>query len=167
MKRDIESIWEISFQIEEIDNNINTDSTIEILSRSKNYEEIGLKKVRVSEIIEYPDSLGGDKCIHLNAAKKLGLYIPGSNKSKKSIKQVLEESSQSLEKINECLNSYCGGLYVILIGKRKIKNINDNVVIAEYKGKYYPYGNGHHRICIAKRTNIEFIEAEVIRYYDK
>ncbi|HBY20274.1 MAG TPA: hypothetical protein DEG71_04585 [Clostridiales bacterium] len=165
MKKNMDFPGEILF-FEEIDYD-NIDSPIREPWEFNKYEEIGLIKVRVSDIIEYPDALGGNTCIHLNKAKQLGIYIPGSKYSMKSIKQVLEESSQSTENINECLNSYCGGLYEILIGKRKIKNINDNVVLAEYKGKYYPYGNGHHRICIAKRANIEYIEAEVIRYYDE
>lgn len=128
--------------------------------------ELGLIKVKVSNIVEYPDCLGGDTCIHLRKAKKLGLYIPGDNNSKKTIQQVLEESAQSQEKIKQCMKAYCGGLYKVLTGKARIRNTNDYVVLAEYRGKYYPYGNGHHRICIAKRTKLEYIEAEVFKIVD-
>ena len=136
--------------------------------RTDKSKEIGLQKVRVLDIVEYPKGLGSgiNRCIQLKKANESGQYIPGCKESKKSIQQVLEESSNSQDCIKECLKSYCGGLYEILVGRRKMSPIDFNIALAEYKGKYYPHGSGHHRICIAKRTRVELIEAEVIMYWD-
>lgn len=132
------------------------------------HKDLGLVEVKVSDIADYPDDLGEglNCCIQLDKAHKLGLYIPDSEQSEKTIKQILEESSKSPDKVKECLKSYCGVLYKILNGKKKIRNENDYIFLAEYKGKYYPFGSGHHRICIAKRTNLDYIIANVIKFYD-
>ena len=77
--------------------------------------------------------------------------------------QILEETSSQQNTLTECINSnWCGWIYKKLLENEGLLKVSLPVRLAEFNGLYYPFGNGHHRICISKRLNL-YIWADVSR----
>ena len=118
-------------------------------------DDFVIKDVIVSDIIEYPTSLG-ERCKILEMAS-LSTY----SETEEALMDVLEESAKDAKRIEICTSSsHCGGFYNHFINGKTPFFDKDPIKLSEFGGKYYAT-EGKHRVCMAKRLGIPIIEARV------
>ena len=118
-------------------------------------DDFVIKDVIVSDIIEYPTSLG-ERCKILEMAS-LSTY----SETEEALMYVLEESAKDAKRIEICMSSsHCGGFYKCFISGETPFFDKDPIKLSEFGGKYYAT-EGKHRVCMAKRLRVPVIKARV------
>ena len=129
--------------------------------------------------LPYPNTLGkgAGKCVIWSIFSNLNLYSTSYNLySVMSAKDMFEMSSQNEKLLQCCCRSWlCGpiiskmkeGRYEAKFENQSENDYRDDIFVSCRNGKYSLY-EGKHRVCIAKRLNIELVPAIVEVYeYEK
>ncbi len=113
------------------------------------------ERVPVSEIVEYNWELG-NRCHLLN---QVGLYPYAC--TEEEITDYLEQSAKDPHALSICLDSSrCSAFYESFQHGVTPFIDRDPIKLLEYGGKYW-VNEGKHRVCMAKRAGITYIDAQV------
>lgn len=123
-------------------------------------KEEELKTVKVSDIREYPTALG-TRC---QVFRYYGL--DAYHNSEEELMGALIKSSEDVNNIEICKkSSRCAAFYDLYQKGETPYNEKDKIRLLEYKGKYWAE-EGKHRVCMAKRLNIETVDAYIWKIYE-
>lgn len=114
-----------------------------------------LKRVRVSDIVEYP-TLFSTNCSLFHS---LGKNV--SQCTEEEIAYILSKTAGDPKYLEICTASkQCKSIMDGL--KDYVQFANDPIRLEEYNGKYRA-SEGKHRVCMAKRINLNWLWAETVR----
>lgn len=116
-----------------------------------------LRKIRVADIAEFPTELG-NRCLLL---QELGLSA--YRNTEEELLETLTESAHRPGALDICLrSSRCRRFYEAFREGCTPFGDKDPIRLLEHGGRYW-VAEGKHRVCLAKRTGVENLEASV--YY--
>lgn len=112
-----------------------------------------LEKIKVSDIVEYNTELGS-RC-HLLLEKGMNPY----SDTEEDIYDALVSSENNEDCLAICKgNSRCGFFYRCFCQGKTPGTSKDPIILQEFEGQYW-VKEGKHRVCLAKRTGIEYVDA--------
>lgn len=158
---------------------INIYSNENIRTKKDYYCKYDYKKYhkRISpKLLPYPDTLGGGagRCVIWNIFQTIGLLESGCESVYEfySLSQLLDMTSANSELLDKCKKSRnCGYIIRKMLndeykGKWENDNENDDITVQLKEGQY-SLCEGKHRVCMAKRFEINNIPVEITEVFDK
>ena len=116
---------------------------------------MSIERVPVAKIVEYNWNLGS-RCYLLNQA---GLH-PYFH-TEEEVTSCLEQSAEDPTALSICLqSSRCSTFYESFRAGKTPFIEKDPIKLLEYGGKYW-VSEGKHRVCMAKRSGVQHIDAQV------
>lgn len=113
------------------------------------------KTVRVADIAEFPTELG-NRCLLL-----LELGLNAYRNTEEELLDALTESALNPACLEICLkSSRCRGFFEAFEKGRTPFRERDPIRLLEYGGRHWA-AEGKHRVCLAKRSGVETLEAVV------